>query len=227
MNSKFKIGDRVMWIDEQTFSRPVFRGTIIKKGLGSIDYPRWVVKVDRSLGGTKGLTCSILDKDLTPEKSVDSHVCSKCGFEFMNPRVAVAINGETICIGCKPKQGDKMRKVLVIDDRYFMKEYVAKCVPGLQVDRMYALPDEESALRGYDALVIDGEGIGNATYRHGLEFCRQYDKPDGQAVVYCSGLHPGKEDCEILEKRGIAVVDKGGNPEKLSFCIKFAMEKKT
>ena len=127
---------------------------------------------------------------------------------------------ETIC------KGAKMRKVLVVDDHYFMKEYVAKCVPGLQVDRMYALPDEESALRGYDALVIDGEGIGNATYRHGLEFCRQYDKPDGQAVVYCSGLHPGKEDCEILEKRGIAVVDKGGNPEKLALCVKFAMEKK-
>lgn len=103
MGAKFKIGDRVMWIDEQTFSRPVFRGTIIQKGLGSIDCPRWVVKVDRSLGGTKGLTCSILGKDLTPEKFVDSHVCSKCGLEFMNQRVAVAINGETICIGCKPK----------------------------------------------------------------------------------------------------------------------------
>lgn len=227
MNARFKIGDRVMWIDEQTYSRPVFRGTIINKGLGSIDYPRWVVKMDRSLGGTKGLTCSMLDKDLMPEKAVDSYICSKCGYEFMNPRVAVAINGETICIGCKPKQGAKMKKVLVIDDHYFMKEYVAKCVPGLQVDRMHALPDEESALRGYDALVIDGEGIGNATYRHGLEFCRQYDKPDGQAVVYCSGLHPGKEDCEILEKRGIAVVDKGGNPEKLALCVKFAMEKKT
>lgn len=118
-----------------------------------------------------------------------------------------------------------MRKVLVIDDRYFMKEYVAKCVSDSQVDHMYSLPDEESALRGYDALVIDGEGIGNGVYKHGLEFCRQYDKPDGQAVVYCSGLHPGKEDCEILEKRGIAVVDKGGNPEKLALCVKFAMEK--
>lgn len=225
MGAKFKIGDRVMWIDEQTFSHPVFRGMIIKKGLGSIDYPRWVVKVDRSLGGTKGLTCSILDKDLTPEKAVDSHVCSKCGLEFMNPRVAVAIDGETICIGCKPKQGAKMRKVLVIDDHYFMKGFVEKFVSDVQVDHRYTLPPEEDVMREYDALVIDGEGIGNATYRHGLEFCRQYDKPDGQAVVYCSGLHPGKEDCEILEKRGIAVVDKGGNPEKLALCVKFAMEK--
>lgn len=120
-----------------------------------------------------------------------------------------------------------MRKVLVIDDCYFMKEYVEKFVSDVEVDRCYRLPEDESILAKYDALVIDGEGIGNATYRHGLEFCRVYDKPEGQAVVYCSGLHPSKEDCEILEKRGIAVVDKGGNPEKLALCVKFAMEKKS
>lgn len=121
-----------------------------------------------------------------------------------------------------------MKKVLVIDDHYFIKEFVEKFVPDVQVDHRYTLPPEEDVMRGYDALVIDGEGIGNATYRHGLEFCRVYDKPEGQAVVYFSGLHPNKEDCEILEKRGIAVVVKGrDNPEKLSLCIRFAMEKKT
>ena len=120
-----------------------------------------------------------------------------------------------------------MKKVLVVDDYYFMKGYVEKFVPDVQVDHRYTLPPEEDVMREYDALVIDGEGIGNATYRHGLEFCRVYDKPEGQAVVYYSGLRPGKEDCKILEKRGIAVLVKGSDPEKLSLCIRFAMEKKT
>lgn len=119
-----------------------------------------------------------------------------------------------------------MRKVLVIDDHYFMKGFVEEFVSDVQVDHMYTLPPEEDVMRGYDALVIDGEGIGNATYKHGLEFCRVYDKPEGQAVVYCSGLRPDEEDCAILEKKGIAIVDKGGNPEKLALAIKFPMERK-
>ena len=121
----------------------------------------------------------------------------------------------------------KVKKVLVIDDRYFIKAAVEQYLSGVaEVDHMYCLPDDESCLAKYDALVVDGDGIGNDKFGHGLDFCKAYDKPEGQAVVYHSGLSPSDEDCKLLEKRGVAVVCKGGNPEKLSLAIRFPMEKK-
>lgn len=118
-----------------------------------------------------------------------------------------------------------MKKVLVIDDLYLVGEHIKQLLSDVaEVDHMYRLPDDESCLAKYDALVIDGEGIGNNKFSHGLDFCKAYDKPDGQAVVYNSGLLPSDEDCKLLEKRGIAVAV-SSDPEYLAFEIQSPMKK--
>ena len=119
-----------------------------------------------------------------------------------------------------------MKKVLIIDDSGFMNGYFEKFASDVEVEQIYRLPDDESILAKYDALVVDGDGIGNKKYRHGLDFCKAYDKPEGQSVVYHSGLMTFKEDAADLEKRGIANVPKGSNPEKLVLAARFPMEKK-
>lgn len=119
-------------------------------------------------------------------------------------------------------------KVLVIDDAPFMEVYVKKFMPpDTQVTYIRHLPEDESVLSQFDALVVDGDGIGNKKWKHGLDFCKSYDKPEGQAVVFYSGLSAYGADALELERRGIANLPKGGNPEKLALCIRFPMPKRT
>lgn len=119
------------------------------------------------------------------------------------------------------------KRVLVIDDSRMMRGFVEKFVPGVAVEQVFRIPDDESVLAQYDALVVDGEGIGNSRWRHGLDFCKQYEKPEGQAVVFYSGLSAHGADAAELERRGIANLAKGCNPEKLGLCVRFAMPKQT
>lgn len=119
-----------------------------------------------------------------------------------------------------------MKTVLVIDDDHAMKSFVEKFVHDVDVEQVYRIPDDISTLMGYDALVVDGSGIGNGNYRKGIDLLMDYDKPEGQSVVYYSGNGAYGKEREELEKRGVAVVTKGSNPEKLALAIKFSMEKK-
>ena len=119
----------------------------------------------------------------------------------------------------------RKKKVLVIDDDSFMKSYVEKFVEGVVVHQLYRIPDDLSVLLAYDAVVVDGLGIGNDRFEDGLDLCMHYDKPEGQSVVYHSGLGAYGNDARILSERGVAVVMKGSNPEKLSLAILFAMKK--
>ena len=120
-----------------------------------------------------------------------------------------------------------MKKILVIDDDHFMKSFVEKFVSDVEVEQIYRLPEDESILAKYDGLIVDGSGISNSKHENGLAFCKQYDKPEGQSVVFYSGNGAYGDDAKELEKRGIAVVTKGSNPEKLALAVKFAMEKKS
>lgn len=117
------------------------------------------------------------------------------------------------------------RRILVIDDDRYMKTYVQKWVDDMDVEQIYALPMDISKLAQYDALVVDGMGISNLKYKEGLDFLLDYDKPEGQSVVYHSGLGAYGREREALERRGVAVVTKGSNPEKLTLAIRFAMMK--
>ena len=119
------------------------------------------------------------------------------------------------------------KRVLVIDDSRMMRGFVEKFVPGVEVEQVFRIPDDESVLAQYDALVVDGEGIGNSRWRHGLDFCKQYEKPEGQAVVFYSGLSAHGADAAELERRGIANLARGCNPEKFALAVRFAMERRT
>lgn len=121
------------------------------------------------------------------------------------------------------------RRILVIDDDRAMKSFVEnveKWTTGdFTVDQLYRIPDDLSVLRGYDAVVVDGRGIGNGRFKEGFDLLMAYDKPDGQSVVYYSGLDVYGRDRDALSERGVAVVTKGSNPEKLTLAIRFAMMK--
>lgn len=127
----------------------------------------------------------------------------------------------------KPAAETRVRKVLVVDDFPAMRGYIEKQVPNVEVTYIRQLPEDESVLSQFDALVVDGDGIGNKKWKNGLDFCKSYNKPEGQAVVFHSGLSAYGEDAMILEHRGIANLPKGGNPEKLRLCIRFPMPKRT
>lgn len=118
-----------------------------------------------------------------------------------------------------------MKSILIIDDSYMMKSYVEKFVAGFVVKQIYRIPDDESDLKKYDALVVDGQGIGNKKYKDGFEFCKSYDKPEGQSVVYHSGNGAYGDDAAELSRRGVAIVTKGSNPEKLALAIRFQIDK--
>lgn len=118
------------------------------------------------------------------------------------------------------------RSILVIDDDRGMKSFIEKFMDGsFKVDQLYRIPDDLDVLRGYDAVVVDGRGIGNGRFKEGFDLLMAYEKPDGQSVVYYSGLGAYGRDRDALSERGVAVVTKGSNPEKLVLAIKFAMMK--
>ena len=119
----------------------------------------------------------------------------------------------------------RKKRVLVIDDDPVMKSYVEKFVDGYKVDQLYRIPDDLSVLLAYDAVVVDGLGIGNGRFDEGFDLCMAYDKPEGQSVVYYSGLGAYGRDRDALSERGVAVVTKGSDPEKLELAIRFAMNK--
>lgn len=119
----------------------------------------------------------------------------------------------------------RKKRVLIIDDDRVMKSYVEKFVEGFVVNQLYRIPDDLSVLLAYDAVVVDGLGIGNDRFEDGLDLCMHYDKPEGQSVVYHSGLGAYGRERDELSKRGVAVVTKGSDPEKLTLAIRFAMMK--
>ena len=130
------------------------------------------------------------------------------------------INKEIKKLDCEIRK----KRVLIIDDDSGMKSYVEKFVEGVVVNQLYRIPDDLSVLLAYDAIVVDGLGIGNNRFEDGLDLCIHYDKPEGQSVVYHSGLGAYGNDARILSERGVEVVMKGSNPEKLSLAI-LAMKK--
>lgn len=114
------------------------------------------------------------------------------------------------------------RRILVIDDDRAMKSFIEKWMTGdFTVEQLYRIPDDLNVLKGYDAVVVDGLGIGNGRFKEGFDLLMAYDKPEGQSVVYYSGLGAYGRDRDALSERGVAVVTKGSNPEKLTLAIRF------
>lgn len=114
----------------------------------------------------------------------------------------------------------RKKRVLIIDDDRGMKSYVEKFVEEYKADQLYRIPDDLSVLLAYDAVVVDGLGIRNGRFEDGLDLCMNYDKPEGQSVVYHSGLGASESDRMALWERGISFVTKGSNPDKLANAIR-------
>lgn len=112
------------------------------------------------------------------------------------------------------------KRVLIIDDDSVMKSYVEKFVGEYKADQLYRIPDDMSILLAYDAVVVDGLGIGNGRFENGLDLLMQYEKPEGQSVVYHSGLGVGKSDQMALWEKGVSCVTKGSDPDKLANAIR-------
>ena len=116
--------------------------------------------------------------------------------------------------------------ILVIDDDRAMKPFIEKWMTGdFMVEQLYRIPDDLSVLKGYDAVVVDGLGIGNGRFKEGFDLLMAYEKPEGQAVDHRPRLGAYGRDRYALSERGVAVVTKGSNPEKLTLAIRFAMTK--
>ena len=141
------------------------------------------------------------------------------GFGWIVEKILMwRINKEIKKLDCELRK----KRVLVIDDDRGMKSYVEKFVEGVVVHQLYRIPDDLSVLLSYDAVVVDGLGIGNGRFDEGFDLCMAYDKPEGQSVVYYSGLGAYGRDRDALSERGVAVVTKGSDPEKLALAIRFA-----
>ena len=112
-------------------------------------------------------------------------------------------------------------KVLVIDDAVFMRSYAQKFLDFCDVEQEYGIPEDETELAEYDVLIVDGEGIGNTKYKHGIEFCKAYEKQGrNKVVIYHSGLAPFGENEKALVAKGVKILTKGGNPDRLVEAIK-------
>lgn len=118
-------------------------------------------------------------------------------------------------------------KVLVIDDQYFTFSYAKKFLDFCDVKHEYRIPEDESTLAEYDVLIVDGDGIGNSKYKHGMDFCKAYAKQgNNKGVIYHSGLTPYGEDEQILTKLGVNIVVKGRDPDFLVDAVREVVEKK-
>lgn len=111
-------------------------------------------------------------------------------------------------------------KVCVIDDSYSMADIVRQYLPDCEVEGIYRLPEDETSLAKYDVLIVDGEGIGNSKYNHGVEFCKAYEKQgNNKKVIFFSGLEPIKSDRPILEAKGVEWIVKGYDPQILADVV--------
>ena len=107
-------------------------------------------------------------------------------------------------------------KILVIDDWRIIAESIKKYFPDASVSHEYWIPTDLAELDNYDILVVDNQGIGNATWKSGEAFLKDYQpKNPNQMVIFHSGLGPDHEFADILKSKGFFSFTKGRNPDKL------------
>lgn len=152
--------------------------------------------------------------------------CDKCGLEAHEDRFGIE-DGMVVCDMCREEMeaaNEGKTKVLVIDDQYFIIGYVKQFLDFCNVKHEYRIPEDESTLAEYDVLIVDGEGIANSKYKHGIEFCKAYEKQgNNKIVIYHSGLSPRGEDKTSLANRGVKILIKGENHDRLVDAVKEAV----
>lgn len=112
-------------------------------------------------------------------------------------------------------------KVLVIDDKYFIFSTISRTLDFCDVKHEYCIPEDESTLAEYDVLIVDGDGIGNSKYKHGMEFCKAYAKQgNNKGMIYYSGLAPYGENEKALVGKGVKILTKGGDLDRIVEAVR-------
>ena len=104
---------------------------------------------------------------------------------------------------------DGKKRICVIDDDGFIRNCVAECLKPHTVVGLRMLPLDVSELYDYDILIVDGNGIGNEKWRHGVAFLLEYTpKNPLQKLMHFSGYITVQDEMK-LNKKGIMTLVKG------------------
>lgn len=114
------------------------------------------------------------------------------------------------------KKSPQVQKLAVIDDSGMIQNVVERQFgTSHTVKKYWKIPDDLMELDQFDVLIVDGDGIGNQRFAHGVDFLVEYaPKHPDKKFVHFSGFCTG-QDRERLKAIGVAVVTKGGRPDEL------------
>ena len=114
------------------------------------------------------------------------------------------------------KKTPRVPKLAVIDDSGMIQNVVLRnFASSHEVKAYWRLPEDLTELDQFDVLIVDGDGIGNQQFAHGVDFLVEYaPKHPDKRFVHFTGWCDGRNK-EKLKTIGIAVVSKGGRPNEL------------
>lgn len=126
-----------------------------------------------------------------------------------------SIFGRLLGLFCR-KSKSRRPTLAVIDDCWMIQSSVRNAVSDVYtVTALTAIPDDLSVLDAFDALVVDGSGIGNRTYPTGVDFLLAYaPRHPEKWFVHFTG-YCERQNRDSLAKLGIPVVTKGGRSGEL------------
>lgn len=107
-------------------------------------------------------------------------------------------------------------KLAVIDDAGFIRRGVVRDFSDTyEVTEFARIPPVLDELDEFDVLIVDGDGIGNETWRHGADFlCDYIPLRPGKRYVHFSGLID-RFNRNRLTVLGCKCVTKGSRPDEL------------
>ena len=114
------------------------------------------------------------------------------------------------------KKTTRVPKLAVIDDSGMIQTVVLRnFTSSHEVKTYWRIPEDLTELDQFDVLIVDGDGIGNQRFAHGVDFLVEYapKRPD-KRFVHFTGLCMSKNR-ERLKAIGVTVVSKGCRPEEL------------
>lgn len=104
---------------------------------------------------------------------------------------------------------DGKKRICVIDDDGFIRNWVAECLKPHTVVGLRMLPLDVSELNNYDIVIVDGNGIGNEKWANGVDFLMDYTPLNPlQKLMHFSGYISVQDEMK-LNKKGIMTLVKG------------------
>lgn len=114
------------------------------------------------------------------------------------------------------KKTPQVPKLAVIDDSGMIQNVVMRnFASSHEVKTYWRIPEDLTELDQFDVLIVDGDGIGNQRFAHGIDFLVEYaPKHHDKMFVHFTGLCTS-ENRERLKSIGVMVVSKSSRPEEL------------